>query len=125
MDNNPGAKWIVNVGGGGEFAQGIKYMMMHAIGAYVVMLIGPLCWHSFAFHTIFLVLILSSAVHTGGKYYFRVFAKRYMTNLVKLEQDDIKPAALNDEKIANIHQDTDAGTALVAIEKMPEGKDNV
>ncbi len=71
---------------------------MHCLLAYIAMLLGPLCWHSFTIHTIYLILICSSAIYSGGTFYFRVFAKKYMANVLKIESESLKanPTAVVD-----------------------------
>lgn len=55
----------------------IKYLMCHATACGLSMLVAPILWHSFALHTIYLLVIFNIAILNGSTFYFRVFAKRY------------------------------------------------
>lgn len=57
---------------GGESGKPIKYMLMHGFGVACIMFMGPLLWHSFALHTIYLSLLVLVSINNGSTFYFEV-----------------------------------------------------
>jgi hypothetical protein len=60
-------------------------MCTHGILCYLAFFLGPLLWRSFVLHTVYLLLLVLSAVYNGATFYFRVFSKRYYKTLLELE----------------------------------------
>jgi hypothetical protein len=82
MKTHPVLAWLLETCGG--VCKPLKYMGTHAFACALVMLLGPLMWHSFAIHTTYLLIIFVSSVYNGGTFYFRVFAKRYYKEKLEL-----------------------------------------
>eukprot|EP01038_Epipyxis_sp_PR26KG_P011439 gene11439-15326_t len=61
----------------GEKWKPVMYMIMHFICCSSSYILGVLSWHSFYFHTIYLLMLLCLAIWNGGSYYFQVFADKY------------------------------------------------
>jgi hypothetical protein len=85
-------KKVVNLGG--SKAKEVKYMLAHGCCAYLSFFMGPLLWHSFALHTIYLIFIMSISIYNGGTFYFRVFAKKYYKDMIALEVERLNKEAL-------------------------------
>ena len=75
VKTNPLVKAATNIGG--ECFPHLKYMIGHGSICCCTFLMGPLLWHSFALHTIYLASMVSISVFNGGSFYFEVFAKKY------------------------------------------------
>lgn len=68
---------------GGEWGKEFKYMCCHGALCYLAFLLGPLLWHSFILHTLYLMLVIMVAVYNGATFYFRVFTKRRYMRMMK------------------------------------------
>lgn len=86
MSKNTAVKAVLNLGG--SWGQELKYMCAHGTLCCVSLLIGPLLWHSFILHTIYLGVIVAFAVFNGGTFYFQVFAKNYYASLINVIPHD-------------------------------------
>lgn len=64
-----------------EPLQPLMYMCGHAVATWVSLLFTPLWWYSRTAHTAFVVLCMLVSFFNGASYYFRVFAKRYISEL--------------------------------------------
>lgn len=105
MLKNPFVKKAINIGG--SWGQEFKYMCCHGLLCSIAFFLGPLLWHSFVLHSIYLGLIVAIAVYNGGSYYFQVFAKTYYRKLIE-EEIDAEVAAPDIETIdAGITLDND------------------
>ena len=87
--NAPGIKQFLALGGSGF--QELKYCIVHALSCSLAFFLGPLLWHSFALHTIYLCLIILGATMRGSAYYNRVFGKIKAKEY--LEQKEAEDAA--------------------------------
>ena len=79
MRRAPGADKILLFGG--DYGQELKYSIFHCFLCAFSFLLGPLLWQSFQLHSIFLGIIFMNAVYNGATYNFRVFAKKYYTEI--------------------------------------------
>lgn len=75
MRARPGSDMVLHFGC--HWGKELKYSLFHAFLSCIALLFGPCLWHSFHLHTIYLGLILCTAIYNGATYYFRVFAKKY------------------------------------------------
>ena len=91
--NAPGIKQFLALGGSGF--QELKYCIVHALSCSLAFFLGPLLWHSFALHTIYLCLIILGATMRGSAYYNRVFGKIKAKEY--LEQKEAEEANKGDE----------------------------
>ena len=73
LKNKPPLKNLLKIGG--ESYKPLKYTLIHGTFVVLTFLLGPLMWHSFALHTIYLVAILVKATINGATYHNRVFVK--------------------------------------------------
>lgn len=64
-----------------EAYQPIAYLSLHAVAASVAFIPVKLLWDYFYVHTSVLLFCLAVSVWNGGNYYFKVFAKKYITRL--------------------------------------------
>lgn len=78
-ENNSVVRAVISLGG--DWGQEFKYMWTHGILCYLALLLGPLFWHSFPLHSAYLIVIILVSVHNGSSFYFRVFAKKYYTEM--------------------------------------------
>ena len=69
---------------GEEKYKPIKYMSIHFVSVSLATLVGPLLWHSFLLHTLYMIIMLIFGVYNGSTYYFRVFAKAYYAKKMAL-----------------------------------------
>jgi hypothetical protein len=69
---------------GGEEVEPLKYMAIHATACIMAFFLGPLMWHSFTFHTIYLITLFTLAARNGAGWYFRVFPK----HVAKMKMDE-------------------------------------
>lgn len=60
-----------------ESLQPLVYMGAHGAASSVAFLLGPILWHSFALHTLWLLICFFVAIYNGSTYNFEYFAKRY------------------------------------------------
>lgn len=61
--------------------QPIAYLSLHAIAASVAFIPVKVLWDHYFIHTGILLFCLAVSVWNGGNYYFKVFAKKYITRL--------------------------------------------
>lgn len=66
----------------GRFA----YMSIHFILCTLSYIFAYLSWHSFWFHTLYLIAIVEIALWNGATYYFEVFADRYAASHPKKQK---------------------------------------
>ena len=79
------------------------YMCCHGTACSIAFLLGPLLWHSFALHTIWLMCCFGVAIYNGSTFYFEVFAKKYY----KAKMDEAEKAAhANEDGESNLPSDT-------------------
>ena len=89
MKDKQPLKGILNLGGKNERIKPIIYMSFHGVlCALTFLVLGPLLWHSFALHTLYLLVLLAMAIKNSASYYFEVFAERYSKTI-----DDIPTIA--------------------------------
>lgn len=73
----------------GETYRPAMYMMVHlGISSFTFFLAIP-CWHSFIFHTAYLLVLLNVAIWNGGTFYFEVFADKYAASHPKAPKKSI------------------------------------
>jgi hypothetical protein len=105
---------VVNLGGSswGE----IKYMSFHGVLCYLAFLMGPLLWHSFPLHTVYMLALLCVSTYNGGTYYFRVFAKKYYkaklleaaVDIERADQEEVNASKRDQElQLQQLEGDTD------------------
>lgn len=70
------------------FAQPVVYMLFHFLLSGAAAVTSCLCWHSFHYHTVFVLLMLLGAAWNGSNFYFSHFAFKYVkrTGLDKLHE---------------------------------------
>ena len=88
-------------------------MCTHGVLCYLAFFLGPLLWRSFVLHTIFLLLIILSAVYNGATFYFRVFSKRYYKSMLELE---LKREEEEEERQNKENSDGNNGTNSESLE---------
>lgn len=91
MQDNPSVKYILNIGGP-DYKE-LKYSLMHGTAVCMALFAGVLFWHSFALHTIYLGLILLTAITNGSSYYFRVYLKQMYKKWLSEESEEIEEEA--------------------------------
>lgn len=64
------------------------YMSIHFIMCTLSYILSYFAWHSYWFHTIFLILIMEVALWNGATYYFEVFADRYAVSHPKKQKQN-------------------------------------
>lgn len=64
----------------------LAYMTMHFVACTSTYIFAYLSWHSFWFHTVYLLVILEAAIWNGATYYFEVFADRYAASHPKKQK---------------------------------------
>lgn len=67
----------------GEDNQLPTFVFAQAVYTVVTFLVVPLLWHSFWLHAAYLMVIFIVALVNGAKYYFHVFAVRYIEEIGK------------------------------------------
>ena len=79
MKDKEPLKYILSFGGKNEgIIKPIIYMSFHGVlCALTFLVLGPLLWHSFILHTLYLLVLLGMAIKNSASYYFEVFAERY------------------------------------------------
>ena len=75
--------------GGPEYAPA-KYMFVHGCAASLAFLLGPLMWHSFILHTLYLLALFTVMCRNGASYYFRVFPKLLEKEKVKEREQELQ-----------------------------------
>ncbi len=63
----------------------------------VTYLIVPLLWHSFWLYSVYLLGIFIVALVNGAKYYFHVFAVRYIEEIGKKVEEERSAESRKDE----------------------------
>ena len=78
MKDKEPLRGILSWGGKNESIKPIIYMTFHGVlCSLTFVVVGPLLWHSFVLHTLYLLVLLSMAIKNSASYYFEVFAERY------------------------------------------------
>ena len=78
MKDKEPLRGILSWGGKNESIKPIIYMTFHGVlCSLTFVVLGPLLWHSFVLHTLYLLVLLSMAIKNSASYYFEVFAERY------------------------------------------------
>lgn len=72
------------------------YMSIHGILCFISFIIAYISWHSFVFHTLYLVILLHISIYNGATYYFRVLLNKDKIIKNYLEQHE------NDDKIKDL-----------------------
>jgi len=77
---------MIGIGVGRRYASPLGYMLFHFTSTIALAGSSYFLWHSFLLHTILGCFALTTAVHNGGQYMFRVFAYRYAAGEFKKHQ---------------------------------------
>ncbi|KAL7460468.1 hypothetical protein ACHAXS_000920 [Conticribra weissflogii] len=81
----------------GERNQLPTFVSIQAVYTMVTYLIVPLLWHSFWLHSVYLLGIFIVALVNGAKYYFHVFAVRYIEEIGKKVEEERSAESRKDE----------------------------
>ncbi len=95
---------MINIPGGPEF-EPLKYMFIHFTACSLAFFLGPFMWHSFTFHTGYLLSLFVLATHNGAGYYFRAFPKQ----LAKLKERE------EEEKKATLEEQGEGDTGMMPL----------
>lgn len=89
MKDKQPLKGLLAYGGNNELLRPLIYMAVHGVlCSLTFFVLGPLLWHSFALHTLYLGALLLIAIRNSSTYYFEVFAERYSKVVHSSERAD-------------------------------------
>lgn len=91
----------------------VVYMIAHGVLSIVAFAGSLWLWNSFWLHTLYLLVLISISVWNGSTYYFRVFTKKQMKAIEKVEAEAAAVAAATMVAVITDGANTDADATAV------------